>query len=279
MFDTNDNGEISTKEISKASTILKGLDRNRDGVLTHDELPRPPRPDNDRQGQDNGPLPRRGQNGGDRNNGGNRNNALRNAPAGSVVFTGGYQTDRRDNGRPVILIAAALGVKSEVFRDAFSRVTPERGGNPSAALVRRNKTVLMTALGKYGITNDRLDAVSNQYRYRPQEDDVWSSTPATAKAITKNGKVTSFTIVNAGSGYSTSPIVRIVGNDNVYGKTTLGFSKDFKTNGRVVSITLVNGRAPSQPARGQGGDRTDGPPPRRGDRDQARPVGRPALEK
>src|SRR5258708_23040161 len=47
----------------------------------------------------------------------------------AVVFTGGYQTDRPDAGRPVVLIAAALGVPSDGFRNAFSSVRPARGGN------------------------------------------------------------------------------------------------------------------------------------------------------
>ena len=49
----------------------------------------------------------------------------------AVVFSGGHETDGRDGGRPVILIAAALKVKPEVFRAAFSGVHPARGGGPS----------------------------------------------------------------------------------------------------------------------------------------------------
>ncbi|HAH49538.1 MAG TPA: hypothetical protein DCM07_32810, partial [Planctomycetaceae bacterium] len=62
----------------------------------------------------------------------------------------------------------ALGVEPEVFQQAFSNVKPARGGAPSAARVRANKEVLMSALGKQGITNDRLDTVSNYYRYQPE---------------------------------------------------------------------------------------------------------------
>ena len=41
-----------------------------------------------------------------------------------VTFSGGHDIDRRkDFGRPTILIAAALGVKQDVFREAFSGVT------------------------------------------------------------------------------------------------------------------------------------------------------------
>lgn len=41
-----------------------------------------------------------------------------------VVFSGGHETVGVDHGRPVVLIAAALGVKDEVFREAFSHVHP-----------------------------------------------------------------------------------------------------------------------------------------------------------
>ena len=76
-----------------------------------------------------------------------------------VEFSGGHETDPRDGGRPVVLIAAALGVAPEVFRDAFSQVRPARGGRePEPAQVRQNKSVLMKALGKHGITNEKLDA-------------------------------------------------------------------------------------------------------------------------
>ncbi len=44
-----------------------------------------------------------------------------------VTFSGGHGTDPRDYGRPVVLIAAALKVKPEVFRKAFSGVRPARG--------------------------------------------------------------------------------------------------------------------------------------------------------
>src|SRR5689334_10813701 len=51
------------------------------------------------------------------------------APAGpAVTLTGGHDTDPRDKGRPVVLVAAGLGVTPEVFRDAFSRVTPAPAG-------------------------------------------------------------------------------------------------------------------------------------------------------
>jgi hypothetical protein len=56
-----------------------------------------------------------------------------------VKFSGGHETDRRDGGRPVVLVAAGLGVKPEVFRDAFSNVRPAKNGKPSGEEARRNK--------------------------------------------------------------------------------------------------------------------------------------------
>src|SRR5690606_28900096 len=76
-----------------------------------------------------------------------------------VVFSEGHDTDPRDKGRPVVLVAGALGVTPEVFRDAFSKVRPagpDRG--PTGEEARANKAALMAVLGKHGITNDQLDA-------------------------------------------------------------------------------------------------------------------------
>src|SRR5437588_9768871 len=63
-----------------------------------------------------------------------------------VNFSGGHETDQRDGGRPVVLIAAGLGVKPEVFRDAFSRVRPARDGKPTGEEAGRNQEILMKAL-------------------------------------------------------------------------------------------------------------------------------------
>ena len=83
-----------------------------------------------------------------------------------VVFSEGHETEGVDRGRPVVLVAGALGVAPEVFREAFSHVRPAGAGErPEEGQVRENKTALMKALGKYGVTNDKLDAASNYYRY------------------------------------------------------------------------------------------------------------------
>jgi hypothetical protein len=168
------------------------------------------------------------------------------APATSgrvpVVFSGGHETDPQDRGRPVILIAAALGVKSEVFREAFSRVHPAGpgSGGPTGEEARANKVALMNALGKYGITNDRLDTVSNFYRYPPGRGEMWKNQPAEAYALVANGKVTGFVVTNAGAGYSSPPTVKVPGFEGVAASTELGFGKDFAKNGSVTAITLTH---------------------------------------
>ncbi len=158
---------------------------------------------------------------------------------GDVVFSGGFDTEEQDHGRPVRLIAAALGVEPQVFRDAFSGVTPARGMfGPTPSAARDNKQVLMDALGPYGITNERLDEVSNQYRYPPGPGYLWKHVPARATAIVTDGKITGFTLIKAGSGYLTEPAVSVAGYENVKAKATLMFSQDFTTNGSIESLTI-----------------------------------------
>lgn len=243
LFDTDQDGEISAKEIENAAKVLKQLDRDGNGVLTPDELPRPPRP-NDRRGdpgrerrgpgRDADPGRRREKRGSERDA-----EVARKVPAGTVIFQHGHETDPRDSGRPVALIAAALGVKDEVFRQAFSGVKPARDGAPTPERARENKQVLMEALGKYGITNDRLDEVSNYYRYKAEAGEVWKQSPAAAKAIIKDGKVTGFKIMDAGAGYTSPPEVTVAGYETVKVKATIEFSKDFRQNGRVTALSIV----------------------------------------
>jgi hypothetical protein len=135
------------------------------------------------------------------------------------------------------LIASALGVKPEVFRDAFSKVKPARNGQPTPEHARANKQVLMAALGKHGITNERLDEVSNYYRYQPQSGELWNHVPAQATAIIENGKVVGFEISNPGSGYCSGPRVTVAGYD-VKVTATIGYSQDFQTNGSLISLEV-----------------------------------------
>ncbi|RYX83778.1 hypothetical protein EON83_13470 [bacterium] len=155
-----------------------------------------------------------------------------------VTFSGGHDTDESDKGRPVVLIAAALGVPTEVFRDAFSRVHPaDSGRGPTEDEARANKHALLQTLGPYGITNERLDEVSNYYRYNRSRGEMWRTTDAEAYAIIKNGKITGFDITSGGSGYSSTPQVSVPGF-TAAPSVKLAWSKQFESNGSVSQITL-----------------------------------------
>jgi hypothetical protein len=136
-----------------------------------------------------------------------------------------------------VLIAAALNVPSEVFRKAFSGVTPARGGQePDPEQVRRNKQALMSVLGPYGIGNDLLDRVTTYYRYNRSQGQMWRNMPATAYATVRDGVVT-FTVTNPGSGYSSPPKVSVAGMADLKASATLSFGVDFSKNGSIKEIT------------------------------------------
>jgi len=156
-----------------------------------------------------------------------------------VTFSGGHDTVGEDRGRPIILIAAALKVPDQVFRDAFKGVHPaQTGGGPTDAEARANKQVLMAELSPYGVTDDRLNAVSNYYRYRRSAGEMWRNTPAKAYATVHNGVVTSVTITDAGSGYSSPPVISVPGVSNANLVPTLSFGTDFATNGSIKEIKV-----------------------------------------
>jgi len=156
-----------------------------------------------------------------------------------VTLTGGFDTDPRDHGRPVVLIAAALNVSSDIFREAFSHVTPASGGRePEEAQVRLNKQALMQRLGPHGITDDRLNEVSNFYRYSSSKGQMWRHTPAVVYAKVSNGVVTGFTIADPGAGYSSPPKVSIAGMENISANATLSFGLDFARNGSIKEIAV-----------------------------------------
>jgi len=158
----------------------------------------------------------------------------------AVVFSGGHETEGVDHGRPVTLIAAALGVKPEVFREAFSHVHPAGpgSGGPTDAEARQNKAALMNALGKYGITNERLNQVSNFYRYASWNGGIWKNTPATANALVKNGAVVGYEITSGGAGYTTPPTVSVPNIKAAAPRVDLSFGKDMETNGAVSAISV-----------------------------------------
>jgi hypothetical protein len=155
----------------------------------------------------------------------------------SVTISGGLDTDPMDGGRPVVLVAAALGVPTEVFREAFSGVTPAGAGEePDSAQVALNKQALLDVLGPYGITNEQLDAASNFYRYNGSAGETWAHEDATATAVVENGVATSVTITHPGFGYSSTPTVTL--SNGQHATASLAFGQNTATNGSVSSISL-----------------------------------------
>jgi hypothetical protein len=160
----------------------------------------------------------------------------------AVKITGGHATNPHDKGRPVVLVAAGLGVPTEVFRKAFDGVTPAGAGQePDPAQVQANKAALLKVLAPYGVTNELLDTVSNYYRYDGSAGEVWQQSAASAKALVRNGKVVSVRIVTAGAGYSSTPHVTIPGYPKVRVRATISYGKDLATNGSVSRLTIVKG--------------------------------------
>jgi hypothetical protein len=158
-----------------------------------------------------------------------------------LTLTAGHDTDPQDKGRPVVLVAAGLGVPPEVFRKAFTHVTPASAGKePDPAQVRRNKEALLQSLSPYGVTNDLLDKVSNRYRYNRAKDQLWRHTPAAAYAILRNGAVTEIVITTPGAGYTTPPQVSIPDMPKLKLKAILSFSRDLDKNGSVKEIKIDN---------------------------------------
>jgi hypothetical protein len=160
----------------------------------------------------------------------------------AVRLRGGHQTDSRDHGRPVVLVAAGLGVKPEVFREAFKGVTPARGGPPTPDQVQRNKRALLDALSPYGVTNERLDEVSDCYRYRPGQGRLWRTRPAKAYAIVEGGKIKQIVVTDPGSGYSSPPEAAVEGMESTALTVKLRFCADLKKNGSVLSIEISDGK-------------------------------------
>jgi hypothetical protein len=158
-------------------------------------------------------------------------------------ITGGHDTDPRDRGRPVALVAGALGVSPEVFRSAFSGVRPApEGTQPDPEQVRQNKAVLLGALARYGVTNDELDLVSNFYRYRPGRGELWPLEAAAGYAVVKDGAVTSVVMTRPGYGYNAPPTVSVPGHPDVALDAELHFDRDLKKNGSVASVTPARAR-------------------------------------
>lgn len=106
----------------------------------------------------------------------------------------------------------------------------------------------MKVLGPLGITNERLDEVSNYYRYRPQEGELWPTTAAEAHAVVEDGKIKQVVVTRAGSGYSSPPRATVSGMETIPLKVTLQFGKDLKKNGAIGSVEVTS---PERPASGR----------------------------
>lgn len=128
-------------------------------------------------------------------------------------------------------------MKTEVFRQAFAGVTPARDGKPSGEESRRNKEALLAVLAPHKVTNERLDEVSDYYRFRPQRKELWRHREAAAHAVVEGGKVR-VVVTDAGAGYTTPPKVTIKGMEGVELVVTLLFDKDLKRNGSIKSIEV-----------------------------------------
>ena len=157
----------------------------------------------------------------------------------TLRIAGGHATDPRDDGRPVVLVAAALGVPTEVFRTAFSSVTPAAAGaEPDPAQVQRNKAALLAVLAPYGVTNERLDAVSNHYRYQGGAGELWAHQAATARAVVRGGKVVSVKLLGGGAGYSSTPKVTVPGVPGAVVTAVVGYGTDLSRNGEVTTLKV-----------------------------------------
>ena len=91
----------------------------------------------------------------------------------------------------------------------------------------------MKVLKPLGVNNDRLDEVSNYYRYQPQRGELWKTTPADGHAVVENGKIKRVVVTEPGSGYSTPPQATAQGMETTMLKVKLHFDKDLKKNGSV----------------------------------------------
>lgn len=94
-------------------------------------------------------------------------------------------------------------------------------------------------LAPYGVTNERLDEVSNFYRYPPGRGNIWRNTPAQAEALVKNGAVIGYEITDGGAGYSSLPVVSAPGIEDTKAQVKLEFNRDFDSNGSVSSVTVA----------------------------------------
>ena len=173
-------------------------------------------------------------------------------PKYPVTFAGGHDYDKkRDHGRPVVLIAASLEVTPDVFREAFSGVRPAKGsGGPSEEEAKKNKAALMNVLKPHGVTNERLDEVSNFYRFRPQNGELCGGGRREAHAVVENGKITQIVVDEPGYGYSSPPSATVRGMDGVapQGDDPVREGPEEERSGRIDRVGAVKQRMPRSSA-------------------------------
>ena len=91
----------------------------------------------------------------------------------------------------------------------------------------------------HGVTNERLDQVSDYYRYQPQKGELWKITAAKAYALVEDGKIKEIVVTDLGSGYSTPPQAKVRGMEQIPVHVRIQFDKDFKKNGSIKSIEVA----------------------------------------
>ena len=94
----------------------------------------------------------------------------------------------------------------------------------------------MKVLKPYNVTNDRLDEVSNYYRYQPHKGELWPTTAAEGYAVIEDGKIKKIVVAKPGAGYSSPPKVTVKGYEKVPLVATVEYVKDLKKNGAIKSI-------------------------------------------
>lgn len=112
------------------------------------------------------------------------------------------------------------------------------GTQPDQARAQQNKSVLLASLGRYGVTNEKLDIVSDYYRYQPGTGRLWPTKPASIVAVVQNGQVISFEVTDGGSGYSSTPALSVPGTKCPPVTVKLLYGQDLRNNGSIGSVTI-----------------------------------------
>jgi len=78
----------------------------------------------------------------------------------------------------------------------------------------------------------------NYYRFMGAEGEMWPTTPAHITAQVQGGKITGFTVISGGAGYTSTPIVTVPGFGQVPVDVEIAFSTDFTKNGSIERVML-----------------------------------------